>query len=455
MEVDPVFDASIDADAARTRTDERDALHFPYQLNKTPLRAWRLRDLRRLSARTPNARGEKNVGRYAQGISAEEYAGWCLALHSPSCCVGASASPHRRFVRAQMIPSILCRWISMIVTPGGPKSPRLWLARCVRHRLEYTADIAQDCVEVAVLRSAPSLSVQRPQPRTCSSSTAGLHVHHGQRGPADVRLGPGAQAAAIGSSRRPSAWSAGHIFLIDVSHPAVATRTLLYKLERLHDEDNITKADITTSRCTMAPGSTDSIMLVGHPLLKPTDLLVNLSEARPALEALLGRIGRATASSSFLRWSHRSSKRRMRATRRSTSIAKGHQLLWICSSSALGIQDVVSPVNLPHYTGQTYYYYHFDAARSEDALEFAHEDGEAVKECWSTLCRRQEGCAQQSRGISPGIDNTLTAPFVVLQTGMLQSPVSASGAFVVHPSPNTAFGTPSTSPSTAFDASID
>lgn len=46
----------------------------------------------------------------------------------------------------------------------------------------------------------------------------------------------------------------------------------------------------------MQPGSTDSSMLVVSDiddvfLPKPTDLLVNLSEARPALEALLGRIG--------------------------------------------------------------------------------------------------------------------------------------------------------------------
>lgn len=35
--------------------------------------------------------------------------------------------------------------------------------------------------------------------------------------------------------------------------------------------------------------------------------------------------------------------------------------------------------NLPHYTtGQTYYYPAFNAARSEDALKFAHEFGEVV-----------------------------------------------------------------------------
>jgi protein transport protein SEC24 len=82
---------------------------------------------------------------------------------------------------------------------------------------------------------------------------------------------------------------------------ATATRTLLENLDRIPDDDNITKVgiicyDVSLYFFSMAPGSTDSTMLVVSDiddvfLPKPTDLLVNLSEARPALEALLGRIG--------------------------------------------------------------------------------------------------------------------------------------------------------------------
>jgi protein transport protein SEC24 len=91
------------------------------------------------------------------------------------------------------------------------------------------------------------------------------------------------------------------------------------------------------------------------------------------------------------------SKLRIRSTRRLLLIARGHRLLSICSSSALGIKTSLVSVrpfplsgiiahkltcnvaNLPHYTtGQTYYYPAFNAARSEDALKFAHEFGEVV-----------------------------------------------------------------------------
>ena len=41
--------------------------------------------------------------------------------------------------------------------------------------------------------------------------------------------------------------------------------------------------------------------------------------------------------------------------------------------------DVATLNVLPHYTaGQTYYYPAFSAARSEDALKFAHEFGEVL-----------------------------------------------------------------------------
>jgi protein transport protein SEC24 len=41
--------------------------------------------------------------------------------------------------------------------------------------------------------------------------------------------------------------------------------------------------------------------------------------------------------------------------------------------------DVATLNHLPHYTsGQTYYYPAFNAARSEDAIKFAHEFGEVL-----------------------------------------------------------------------------
>ncbi|KAJ7702779.1 hypothetical protein B0H17DRAFT_1327154 [Mycena rosella] len=110
-------------------------------------------------------------------------------------------------------------------------------------------------------------------------------------------------------------------------------------------------------------------------------------------------------------------------------------------------QDVAT--NLPHYTtGQTYYYPAFNAARSEDALKFAHEFGEVVAmlimlECitrvrasrWLRMAsfhgnffvRSTDLLAMptvpqnQSYVIEIDIEDTLTAPFIVLQTGMLHT----------------------------------
>jgi protein transport protein SEC24 len=100
---------------------------------------------------------------------------------------------------------------------------------------------------------------------------------------------------------------------------ATATRTILESLDRLPNEDDRTKVaiiafdtslyffSITVSssddesypcrmtNCFPKPGSTDSSMLVVSDiddvfLPKPCDILVNVTEVRPALESLLGRI---------------------------------------------------------------------------------------------------------------------------------------------------------------------
>ncbi|GLB42024.1 putative sec23/Sec24 helical domain containing protein [Lyophyllum shimeji] len=98
-----------------------------------------------------------------------------------------------------------------------------------------------------------------------------------------------------------------YVFLIDVSHSAVqsgmvatATRTILENLDRIPDEDERTKVaiicyDTSLYFFSLPPGSTDSTMLVVSDiddvfLPKPSDLLVNLVEARAGLENLLGRI---------------------------------------------------------------------------------------------------------------------------------------------------------------------
>jgi protein transport protein SEC24 len=129
--------------------------------------------------------------------------------------------------------------------------------------------------------------------------------------------------------------------------------------------------------------------------------------------------------------------------------------------------------NLPHYTtGQTYYYPAFNAARSEDALKFAHEFGEVLAmpimlEC-ITRVRASRGAwffidiftvltphaglrmasfhgnffvrstdllamptvpQNQSYAIEIDIEDTLTSPFVVLQTGMLHTTCFGSFCF--------------------------
>ncbi|KAJ7892862.1 protein transporter SEC24 [Mycena olivaceomarginata] len=295
-----------------------------------------------------------------------------------------------------------------------------------------------------------------------------------------------------------------YVFLIDVSHPAVQSGM---NLDRIPDEEKIIKVgiicyDVSLYFFSMTPGSTESTMLVVSDiddvfLPKPTDLLVNLSEARPALEALLGRIGDMFQENSIIGSalgpalqagsklmapiggkiialscslpSHGEGSLKNREDPKLLGTSKESSLLQTansfyktfaidCSRAQVtvdmflfssGYQDVASLANLPHYTtGQTYYYPAFNAARSEDAIKFAHEFGEVVAmpimlEC-ITRVRASRGLRlasfhgnffvrstdllamptvpqNQSYAIEVEIEDTLTAPFVVVQTGMLHT----------------------------------
>ncbi|KAF9019675.1 hypothetical protein BDZ89DRAFT_309107 [Hymenopellis radicata] len=84
-------------------------------------------------------------------------------------------------------------------------------------------------------------------------------------------------------------------------------------------------------------------------------------------------------------------------------------------------QDVASLACLPHYTsGQTYYYPAFNAARPEDALKFAHEFGGVI--AMPIILLAMPAVPQdQSYAIEIQIEETISAPFVVLQTVILHT----------------------------------
>ncbi|KAF8965024.1 CPII coat sec24 protein [Flammula alnicola] len=235
-----------------------------------------------------------------------------------------------------------------------------------------------------------------------------------------------------------------YVFLIDVSHTAVqsgmvatATRTILENLDRIPDEDDRTKIaiicyDVSLYFFSMTAGSTESSMLVVSDiedvfLPKPNDLLVNMSEARASLEALLGRIGEMFQDNSIIGSamgpalqagfklmapiggkivvlsstlpSVGAGALKNREDPKILGTAKESGLLQAaspfyktfaieCSRTQVSVdmflfsaayQDVATLACLPHYTsGQTYYYPAFNAGRTEDAMKFAHEFGEVL-----------------------------------------------------------------------------
>ncbi|KAH8113877.1 CPII coat sec24 protein [Phellopilus nigrolimitatus] len=305
-----------------------------------------------------------------------------------------------------------------------------------------------------------------------------------------------------------------YCFLVDVSHAAVSTgmvatacRSLLESLDRIPNDDNRTKIaiiafDVALYFFTMPPGTTDSTMMVVSDLddvflPKPNDILVNLTEARASIEALLGRLsdmfqdshsvgcalgpamqagfklissvgGKLVVLSSSLP-SLGAGSLKNREDPKILGTAKESSLLQPassfyktfaidCSRAQVSVdmflfsasyQDVATLACLPHYTsGQTYFYPAFNAAKSEDAIKFAHEFGEviampimleAVMRVRATKGLRMASFhgnffvrstdllampavpQDQSYAIEIQIEDTITSPFVVLQTAVLHS----------------------------------
>ncbi|KAF9018039.1 CPII coat sec24 protein [Hymenopellis radicata] len=268
---------------------------------------------------------------------------------------------------------------------------------------------------------------------------------------------------------------------------ATATRTILENLDRIPDENGRTKIaivcyDVSLYFFSIPPGSSESSMLVVSDtddvfLPKPTDLCVNLAESRESLTTLLGRIndmfkdnsiigsalgpalqagfklmapigGKITVLSSSLP-SIGAGALKNREDAKLLGTAKESGLLQAastfyktfaieCSRAQVSVdmflfssayQDVASLACLPHYTsGQTYYYPAFNAARSEDALKFAHEFGLRMSSFHGNFFVRSTDLLampavpqDQSYAIEIQIEETISAPFVVLQTAILHT----------------------------------
>ncbi|KIM79079.1 hypothetical protein PILCRDRAFT_10737 [Piloderma croceum F 1598] len=240
-----------------------------------------------------------------------------------------------------------------------------------------------------------------------------------------------------------------YVILIDVSHTAIqsgmvatATRTILENLDRIPNEDNRTKIaitcfDISLYFFSMPPGTIESTMLVVSDtddvfLPKPTDLVLS-KDAK-----ILGTLKESNllqAASPFYK------KFAIECSRAQVSVD-----MFLFSSA---YQDVASLGNyLLINVGQTYFYPAFDAARSEDAIKFAHEFGEvlvmpimleAVQRVRASkglrmasfhgnfLVRSTDFLAMpavpqdQSYAIEIQIEDTITAPFVMFQVAVLHT----------------------------------
>ncbi|TIB87107.1 protein transport protein SEC24 [Wallemia mellicola] len=231
-----------------------------------------------------------------------------------------------------------------------------------------------------------------------------------------------------------------YAFLIDVSYTSVQSgmvatvaRTILETLDRIPNEDGRTKVcliavDHALHFFNLPPGLTDPNMLVvgdlDDPFLPtPNDLLVNLSEARGAIENLLTNLsdmfqtasGPESAMGTALKAAvqlispfggkimvmtgqlpnvgqgalkNREDLKILGTPKESTLLqAAGggfyKNLAIDCSRSQISVdmflfghpyQDVATLQCLPKYTsGQTYFYPGFNASRTEDALKLAHE----------------------------------------------------------------------------------
>lgn len=306
-----------------------------------------------------------------------------------------------------------------------------------------------------------------------------------------------------------------YVFVIDVSQNAIqsgmvatAARTILESLDRMPNEDKTTKFGliaVSTSLhfFSLPPGEgAEPAMLVVSDLddvylPKPVDLLVNLTESRPAIESILSRLNdmfkdNLTVGSALgpaMRAAYqligtiggkivtltaclptlgegalkaRDDPKLLGTAKESTllqSASAFYKTFAIdCSKNQITVDmylfspaytDVASLRCLPRYTaGQVYYYPGFNAARSEDAIKFAHEfanvlaspigleavirvrgtRGLRLSAFWGNFFVRSTDLLalptipiDQSYTIEMQIDDPLTQPFVVIQCGMLHT----------------------------------
>ncbi|CAH7665815.1 Sec23/Sec24 trunk domain-domain-containing protein [Phakopsora pachyrhizi] len=290
-----------------------------------------------------------------------------------------------------------------------------------------------------------------------------------------------------------------YVFLIDVSYPAIssgmvatAARTLLETLDRIPNQESRTRiaiiaVDTSLHFFSLTANSPDPCMLVVGDvedvfLPKASDLLVNLTETRPAIEALVTRlsdmfkdthcVGNAMGpalQAAYKLISHIGGKimvlnaslptlgpgaLKVREDPKILGTAKESTLLQAatgfyktfaidCSRSQVSVDmwlfssvyaDVASLSCLPRYTGgNTYFYPAFNAARSEDALKFAHEFGQVLASIrlsafhGNFFVRSTDLLAlpavpmDQSYAIELQIEDPISMPFVVFQTGVLHT----------------------------------
>ncbi|EST05043.1 WW domain protein [Kalmanozyma brasiliensis GHG001] len=235
-----------------------------------------------------------------------------------------------------------------------------------------------------------------------------------------------------------------YTFLIDVSYQAInsgmvatAARTILETLDRLPNSDNRAKiciigVDTSLHFFSITPESTEPEMLVVSDLddvflPKPNDLLVNLTECRAGVDALLQRLGdmykdslvTGSALGAALQAAYklispiggkimvltaslpsvgpgalksREDPKLLGTAKESTLLAAASTFYKTfpidCSRSQVSVDmflfapsytDVATLSCLPRYTGgQTFFYPAFHAGRSEDAVKFSHEFSEVL-----------------------------------------------------------------------------
>jgi protein transport protein SEC24 len=288
---------------------------------------------------------------------------------------------------------------------------------------------------------------------------------------------------------------------------ATAARTILESLDRLPNQDNRTKValiavDTSLHFFCLPAGVSEPEMLVVSDLddvflPKPNDILVNLSEVRAGFETLLTRLGdmftensaSGSAMGAALQAAYklisplggkimtltatlpsvgpgalkaREDPKLLGTNKESTLLGAASSFYKTfpidCSRSqvsvdmflfASGYADVATLSCLPRYTGgQTYFYKGFSAARSEDALKFAHEFGAVLASPISYEAVLRLRCSKglratqfygnffvrstdllalpavpldQSYAIECEIEETISAPFVVFQSVVLHS----------------------------------